>query len=245
MAENKKQNNICQVFPAFNVFLSNIYFPRCWIGNAGAGNIDIYTVPSGRQALVMVSPRVYNTSGSSINVYAQVKISGVYYRLSSTVSVASGALSSLTMTLPFILNAGEIFGINTSASGINCGFGIMEFDTNSKIVRGQKLGFSSNNTLYTCPAGKNAFEIRKTITYGDFYALFSNGAASSTTITVYNVPSGGSAGNSNEVTSSSISSNSVNTSMYVGCSLTAGDSIQFTSSVTSSASSAFVNLIEV
>lgn len=85
------------------------------------GDNSVFTVPTGRKALIM-NYSLYNPNGGSVTFFASINISGTVKRITS-----NGTLATLTrngQTSAFCFNAGEQFIINTNLTtcSIQCGY---------------------------------------------------------------------------------------------------------------------------
>lgn len=202
-----------------NIFSANVSF--------STGENDLYTVPAGRKAIV-VSVNIWNISGTSPNVISKIKNGSNYFRASATTASTSGTAVTLRSIIP--LDAGESFSLNFSTGiAANVAISIIEFDANSPVAFAKILGtlINGDNTLYTCPAGYTAtpltlLDISKAGSTGVGTVNFGNESGGSLTLITNLVPSGGTAGSTNKMSSGSASNNAV-TSANMPCSLEAGD----------------------
>jgi hypothetical protein len=170
--------------------------------NLSTGDTDLYTVPTGKKALLVgSSSRSYNPSVGSITFFAQIKVSGVYYRICSNFTLTTGTGGNGQFNFsPMVLAAGEILAINTATtSGLNIWADVIEYDAlDTRIVTGRVLGLANgDNTIYTVAAGKTA--IRASIVGGGNALCVANGSGASRNYTYYQVPSGGSKGTTNQM----------------------------------------------
>lgn len=193
------------------------------------GDTDLYTVPTGKQALIQQYV-VYNTSAGNITWHPQFKVSGTYYRLNQdqTLSTATGSANTTSST---ILSAGEIASINTTTNnGLNVHLCIIEVDAVSTPIKvGRKLGLSNgNNTIYT--AVNRAYLL--SLTNAGFQlnpngginvTFFSDGSTRNIFLNI--VPSGGSPATGNRFTATTlVNANSRGTFGLCAC-LAPGDFI--------------------
>ncbi len=147
-------------FPGGAPGLKNAKYVPIFGSNLGTGDHDLYTVPVGRQALVDRNLVAYNIAGSGGNIvcYSEIKVGGVYYRVSPNVTIADGAGGSPGMAVHMVLAAGEKFAANTATTaGLNVRGGVWEFDADdTRVFTARILGLASgDNLLYTVPAGKS------------------------------------------------------------------------------------------
>lgn len=125
------------------------------VSGVASGNVDIYTVPSGRKAYI-TGLLVFNNSGGAVTLFPQIKISGTYYQVANTVAPANGGPASSLFFRSIVLNAGESISVNTTASGLNISISGYEYDANSPLKRYDiKSLINGDNTLLTVPTGKN------------------------------------------------------------------------------------------
>lgn len=164
---------------------------------------DLYTVPVGKRAIIVGAS--YNSSGSSVTLIIQVKISGTYYRLAANI-VNTTLTNSILSTGHLILEAGDTYSINASATGVNANLTVYTFDSTNPWKSARIISFvSGDNTVYTCPAGKVAY-----LAAAAAYGLVSTASMSTSPFVanmtggnvnyIWNiVPSGGSPGVSNKM----------------------------------------------
>jgi hypothetical protein len=240
-------NNI--LFTQQGAFLPGTKFVSAFVSNAGSGNVDLYTCPSGKRAMVNLVT-VFNTAGTSTNVYPAIYVSGTYYKFGSTLANGSNAIGTIVSSIrSIILEAGERLAINTSQAGINVWPNIVEFDNTVGIKTAKVLNPSSgNNTLYTCPSGKNAYFLDTRFLANNSAAKFQyfNNSGGAAVTAWYSVPFGGSAGSSNVIgTEASLSSGSNQLRLFGSCVLTPGDFIVFNTSTGTAGQIAWANVWEV
>jgi hypothetical protein len=185
--------------------IGSVTYDRFYFAEVGSGDISLYTVPAGMRAFIQLT--VYNTAGTTTTWIPEVQLlgTGSFYHLQagiSTVTIAQG-LSNPGL----IFEAGDVFAINTSQSGLNV-FGQVALFSNASKLRAVRYtgvaGVWTNgaNTVYTATQG--------VLAAGGLSAVFnSNGAASftyvnqsgSTSAVHWNiVESGNSVGTTNQVT---------------------------------------------
>lgn len=228
--------------------LVNYAFVEAYGNNLASGTTDVYTVPTGKKALI-IGISLHNQTGSTITYSFSAKISETYYRLSSNQSIASGTgQSSYNDICSTCLNAGESLAITTDVAGLNLFVKILEFNSSAPIYTTRLLTLDAgNNTLYTCPSGKMAWLLASGggmsfLNYGTFY--WYNSTASAVNYTWYVVPNGQSPSTSNRIYGqASLSANSRSViNAYIN--LNAGDSIVLNVG-TANAGHAWVSYIEL
>lgn len=195
------------------------------VGSALAvGDNDIYTVPAGKSFFVS-SINIFNGSGGTNTIYATVKVSGTYYRISSSSTLATN--SSASPYTNMIFSAGDVLAINCTATDANCFISGILFDDTSNFKGARLLGLSTgDNTLYTCPSGKVAYLIGSSIIDGAGAMPFINGSGGSISVYYNLVPSAGSPTTSNKMASASVAANT-RVAISNSITLTAGDYINF------------------
>ena len=190
MAQNSINQNGRGIFGL--PVLSGVKFAKTYSVNSGTGDIDIYTVPAGKRTILMAGITDKWAAGNVTEQF-QIKISGTYNHVNKA-NTTTPPSQAQGFYFP-ILEAGESFSVNTSASGINIWFNGIEFDADASIKGARILNLANgDNTLYTCPAGKNAVISR----YSVLFMVNNSGIASynesgANRILYFNaVPSGGS-----------------------------------------------------
>ncbi len=225
--------------------LPNPTFVNGFTGNAGTGDIDLYTVPAGRRAF-LVSALLYNSTGSNITANSQIKISGTYYRLNSNASVSTVAISNHGSNM-YVAEAGEIVSLHTSATGLNVWYRIIEFD-NSLTLYSAKLTSLANgdNTVYTVPAAKTAQVLNGTLsqTINGLLAIW-NKSGGARTYNAFAVPSGGSSGTTNKfLNGTATTADDVIATPGCPACLSAGDFIVLNTDAATATQFAFVTVYE-
>lgn len=208
--------------------LSNASFVNASALNVASGSItDIYTCPSGKKA-ALYNTNIYTPSSSTVNWY--FKSGGNYYVLDrETVNGGNDYLLS-----GIVLDAGEGLSVDTTVSGLNIWFSIIEFDDDVPLKSVKTLSLSTgDNTVYTCPSGKTAIPYWDNLCRNlDSAAVltatngvsYQNSSGTTRTIHMYCVPNGGSTATTNEITNGARSiSNGNHGNNRVIPYLTAGD----------------------
>jgi hypothetical protein len=229
--------------------ISGLKFPVGFIGNAGSGDIDIYTVPSGKRAFINEID-LFNTAGSTTTLYFEVKISGVYYRLSPTTTLATNTyinIIDLNQGTPIILEEGDTIALNMSQAGINLWTHVMEFDKTSGMKSPRLLSLASgDNILYTVPAMKSVFIMGSSTWNGDSNSIFGfNNSGSTITMNLNYVPNGGVSGLGNKVISQVNVGGANPMQLSGGTSLNASDSIILNASNNANPFVVWCNIMEV
>lgn len=221
------------VIPTTTLFngtsLTNAAFKTAFISNKSTGQNDIYTAPAGKRALI-TGITLYNAGAvASTSTYPQIKYGGNYYRLTTDLNVAStNSLTNTTGTI--ILEPTETIVLNivtASVTGMNAWVRLVEFDNTSPLKTSKALSVNGDNTVYTCPALMTATLLD---TVGGAFGTSPKAYASAyggtgRNMTWYLVPSGGSAGSTNQAaTGASVSANQQNSAIIYG-NLVAGDQV--------------------
>ncbi len=126
--------------------------------NLAIGNNDIYTVPTGKKALIFGLPYAYNTGGVTATVALKLKIGTIYNPISQILSIPSSNQAQFTDFALVLLNAGEKFSaVVTGTAGVNLAYGVVEFDDTVPLVRASTT-FPATGALavYTVPVGKTS-----------------------------------------------------------------------------------------
>lgn len=233
-------------FGAVNIAITNPLYPKAYVMNAAAGNVDLYTVPTGRLALA-VDMIVTNPTGNSeaVTVLAEVKTGGVYHTFDFVANqIAVGSAGRSVSMAPFLLHAGESLSINTSAAGVTVWASVIEFDATANINDARLFSLSvGNNTIFTVPAGK-------TVQFIGFPAALSliqsgwvwywNNTGATRTVSLNVVPSGQSpAANNTIFAAAGISSQQMVQQQFYG-SLAPGDFVSVNTDSAASAQMAWV-----
>lgn len=224
--------------------------------NVGTGDIDLYTVPAGKRAIVVYS--FWNSTASSINFFSEVKIGATYYAVSTRVTLASTATASTAFGIDIILEAGQKFSVNTSATGLNIVGTVYLWDAVAYAPKSAVITtfINGDNTVYTCCAAG----FTKSFILGHAGGLFS-GAATAAGVFGYNntagtltyhwnlVPSAGSPGTANQMSTaiSSAATAGVPVTFSVGTtagSFGSGDFLSVNGTSTNAAQIAWVNTVE-
>jgi hypothetical protein len=242
---------------AGNVSLNNFTAIKVFSSNIGTGDIDFsYTVPTGSRAVFVAFP--WNSTASSITYYPEVKIGGTYYptAVKQTLANTTSATTNAALTYAIILEAGQKFAINTTGTGLNIVGTIYQFDTSSAVKSSVITTFiNGNNTVYTCcSVGKNSAFILGHIasfysgaaTVGNLWGF--NNTAGTLSYTWNFVPSGGSAGTSNQVgetiSAAATSGTPVAFTHNIEMAFNSGDLVSVNSTSTNANQIAWVNVVE-
>jgi len=193
-------------FGPINIPLTNAKFPSAYAISSASGNVDLYTVPAGRNALVLET-MFTNPIGNAgaVTTLAEFKdTAGTYHTFDFIANnVAAGAASHANSMAPFLLHAGEKFAVNNSASGMSVWAYVVEFDATVPIFDARLLSLSSGaNTLFTVPAGKTVSLIGFPAALNLVEAptiWYWNNSGGARTITVNIVPNAGSPANANAI----------------------------------------------
>lgn len=214
--------------------------------NLSIGDNDLYTVPANKKAIIVTNAtRAYNPSAGSISFYAEIKVSGVYYRTGASTTIATGVGSGANLlSQPMIINAGESISVNTSTTaGLNITTSVVEFDSISPFSIARILSLANgDNSLYTVTSGKSGCIIANGLLGA--VSVF-NGSGSSVNLIVYDVPSGGSSGSTNQLFASTALANVTATTFNTSATFSSGDSLVVNSNSGTAGQVAWVNYFEV
>lgn len=219
------------------VTLPNAKYPAIYGACLNTGNNDLYTVPASRKAVIFPQSRAFNASAGSITYYHAIKVSGVYYPLSTPGAISAGVgASNPGHILPIILNAGESFSVVTSTTNcLNVRLTAVEFDdTETRLITSRILSLASgNNTLFTVPIGKSAYILANSLALAATPATglpVSNFSGGSLNYYINQVPSGGSVGTSNQMIAATAIANQTTTTLPGIGTLAAGEFINVNAS---------------
>lgn len=218
--------------------------------SATSGNIDLYTVPAGKNIFIL-QIFSYLTASTSLNL--SVKSSGNYYKLGNASTFTTNFTATGYQSF-FLIKTGETAAVNalTAATG-NITLSFIEFDNDSSLKRYELFSLvNGNNTVYTCPTGYQAYPcsfiqpINNQISTNSRVNYY-NGTGAGRTISIYYVPNGSSPGSTNLTFSGSIgngtnSLSAVNTFCFPN--LQAGDSYVINTDSSASTQVAWINVIE-
>jgi hypothetical protein len=224
--------------------------------NLPIGQNDLVTstgaavVPANKR-WVVVGGKVYNPSAGNIIYTLQVKTasgncSSVYCLIVTGGLVATTGTTQLTVGM--ILEAGSKLSVLTSTNaGLNLYMNIIEIPTTAPLKSSCLFGLSTGiNTIYTVPAGKSAVVLSDTsfawAAASNIFVVIDAGA--SRTVTPYFVPSGGSAGSTNQLMVPTLWGASSRREIDAAFTMAAGDSIQLNIDVGATTQLACVNVVE-
>ncbi len=237
---------------AYSAYLPNPTYPPAYvIASASSGDVDLYTVPANRRALLLGWVETCNLC--TVSAYLKTKISGSYYRLTASQSVtgAGSDMASFVDLPPRLLNAGETASINMDVTGLSVWLHVVEFDAVSPLRSVTLTSVSAgDNTLYTVPAGKT-FEVLPffgsssgTLSFRS-RLFYSNATGATRSLFVYAVPNGGSRSGNNSLGGSlSVSSGTIWVSVPIYGSLAPGDFIDVNVDSSAAGQMAWMNIIE-
>lgn len=235
--------------PSGGISLSNPSFPSSFSHFLATGTIDLYTAPSNRRAAIFPS---YGANGdgspATVTSQPQFKSGGTYYPLAIQSSTTQNSLIA-SPSLQIILEPGEICSVTvgTTASALNYGFPILEFDSSSTFRTVKLLSLSSgNNTLYTCPANTKAFILDSNLAIGTTNGQINyyNASGGSLTVQAYIVNSGGSQGTTNSTSTAASVGTGAFQAFLTSSNLNAGDFIVINTSAATATQVAWVNILE-
>lgn len=217
----------------------------------GSGHNDIYTVPAGKKALIGANIfRTYNPSAGNISWFAEIKVSGTYYPISITSTLATGTGASGGLgTAAIVLNAGESLSINcATTAGLNVRGDAAEFDVSeTRLATTRILGLvSGDQTLLTTPVGKTILPIITSAAGVAIVAavIVTNNSGGALNYYLNQVPSGGTVGATNQLYPvTSIADKS--TSGFAVGTMRAGDFISVNSSSSNAGQIAWVTYYQI
>ena len=218
-----------------------------FFSNCGSGNVDLYTVPSDKKLLVSYQLNFYNNTAGSLDIYLAIKVSGTYYKISNTSTIAANTSAGAQLPSVIVLNAGETIAVVTTGAGINVALQLHEFSDTEKIKTERILSLANgDNTLYTVPANKKAIILSNTnyITGNPGTISVSNYSGGTRTLKFYSVKSGNAISDSYKIAGNTSISNNATGSGNVNQSLTDGDFLALNTNAASN-QVAWVTLFEI
>jgi hypothetical protein len=224
--------------------LSGIKYQRVFVEGAGAGDIDLYTVPAGKKAYVL-NCGGYNAVAGTCATYMELKDTGTYYRIRGNANFAT--LTGSTFSQSIFLSAGQTLSVHTSQAGMNLWAKVIEFDATAYVASKEILSLvNGDNTVYTCPAGKMAILLGPSGVVVDIPPLFYVNVSGGSRIVYWNVVASGSApGASNRVTALITVANTESSATNVPMCLSAGDYININTNSGDPTQIAWVNVVEL
>lgn len=248
MAVNNASNFLLYGFNGFSEFKNPV--PKVVSSSSSStGNVDLYTVPAGKK--VFIAQCLCWARGTLVNCRLSINSGGTYYLLGTTST--SATIQCLLPTFCIVL-AGEKIAYNlSSAATVNTRLSFWEFDDDTPIVRGALFTLANgDNTVYTCPAGKQALPLSfhrdvannvgntNTVNYW-------NGSGATRAISLYYVPSGGSPATTNRTWTGNVSNNDgllfTNNTLTFPV-LNAGDSYVINTNANTATQVAWINVVE-
>jgi hypothetical protein len=188
----------------------------------------------------------FNTTGGSVNVYPEIKISGTYYPLGSLTSAAT--VAAVNFAIAYVMEPGETLAFNTnSTASVNFTFDVKVIDDTAPIKSAKLTSYASgNNTLYTCATGKVCEIYGATnMGYNSQTAIgvrYINNTGSARAIGGHLVPNGGSVGTANKIFN--VASVTTSSNVAISSNMAAGDFINFVTDSTATTQFAWVNVSE-
>lgn len=221
--------------------------------NLPTGDNDLYTVPASKRAIIYGNVG-YNPSAGTITWFPQVKISGTYYKIGASSNLSTGAGTganfAVSSVVPYILEVGEIFSINTTTTaGLNIWFRAIEFSDTYPLSSKKIVALANgDNTLYTCANAQGAILPVVVNSAGaqvaaQIYVMNSSGATR--TYIAYLVPVAGSAGSTNQLIPATAVNNGVlSTLLACNSHLDNGDFIVLNTNSGTAGQFAWINIFE-
>lgn len=232
--------------------LTGVKYPMVMGSAIATGTTDLVlssgavaTVPTGKRWLITCC-EAFNTSAGSITWNLQVKISGTYYRLMTSVTTLTNAAANNTLC-GYIAEAGETIAVNTTTTnGLNLYVQVVEFDSTCALKASKLLSLAvGNNTVYTCPALTSAFLPGVTATFSNPSAIYINTSGGARTISWNIVPSGGAVGTGNQITPATSVSDVTRNQQAICTSLSAGDFLSINTDANTATQMAFIIVMEI
>src|SRR3990167_3121374 len=100
MPNQNEANNL--IYEPQGVYLPGVKFPAAFVSNAGSGNVDMYTCPTGKRACVTYITG-YNNAGTPAQMFPVLYVSCTYYRIGRAGNAAT-------------LSQGQVMNLNAPTS---------------------------------------------------------------------------------------------------------------------------------
>lgn len=229
--------------------LTGASFPAARSYATASGDVDVYTAPSLKRALVL-SAGGYNTTGGTLNWFPQIKSGGNYYRMATSAAVVLHN-SAANTPVGIVLEPGESISVNTDGVGMNYTFSVIQFDSTSPLRTAKLLGpATGNNTLYTVPAAKTAWVLGGTgLTWNVTSALtFVSDAGGTRAFLMCSVASGGvttcAADSANEINKGSSAASTRTSAISVPMTLNTADFVVVNVDTGAATQIVWINVLE-
>lgn len=223
--------------------------------NLNTGNNNLYTAPANTRTLILGSWALYVDGVAAVTSqpYIQFLGAGTRYPI-CTLNSALGAGSASAITASgFVLEPTDVLGITTSVTnGINVQLVGIEFPSSIPVKTAWvKDPASGDNTLYTCPAATNSFVLSAStvpVFAGQSISIV-NGSGGSLNYYYNVVPTGSSAGVTNQLTAAAaiagVTVTRTNLGTASGITLNAGDFINVNGSGANTGGIAWATVAEI
>lgn len=175
-----------------------------------AGDQVLYTVPTGKKALV-VDVWVTNPTAGGITYFTKLTTPNGTFQIGAGKTEGAAGIghnygSNGSNSIPIVMNAAEVLTINSSALGLSAWLSVIEFDASSALSRWDiQTWVNGNNVLYTHPAGKTVVfgsisgtAINNPVETMTGFAIFNASGSTRTYVGPYIVPAAGSPTTSNQ-----------------------------------------------
>lgn len=222
--------------------VSNPSFPVVRNYALPAGDQALYTVPVGKKALVS-DLWVTNPTAGGITYFTKLTTPNGTFQLGAGKTEGAAGIghnygNNGANSIPIVLNAGEVYSINSSALGMSVWLAIIEFDASSALSRWDiQTWINGNNVLYTHPAGKTVVfgtigftSINNPVATMTSFMLFNASGSTRTYVGPYIVPSAGSPSTANQFGGSNALISGQAFAKHFPGGLTTGDTIVITTS---------------
>lgn len=223
----------------------------------GSANVDFYTCPVGRKALVLDLIMTNNT-GATVTYYPLIKIAGTYYKIGASKSENPAGLghnygmAAQNSSQPILLNAGETFAVHTDNPNSSIWPNIIEFSDNTPIFRADLTTWiNGNNILFTVPVGKTIFAgvlghpsaTNNPAPQAMSIVYFNNSGVTVTISSINFVPVSGSPGSANQFAAPGAIVDQLGFPKYFHGGLGGGDQIVFQSNSAAAGQYAWMNYV--
>jgi hypothetical protein len=136
-----------------NIVTPSLNIVRAAGVSAGAGAVNLYTVPAGRRAF-WLSFGYTNTTAGALTLRQQLRMPDTSLRnISNAVALAANANGQTSNAI--VMHEGETAVVDASGAGVNINGRIVEFDARTELSRREIFNLAlGDNVLYTVPAGR-------------------------------------------------------------------------------------------
>jgi hypothetical protein len=243
----KLSSELYYKIPGWGVLLPNARSVSGITTSLSTGNVDLYTCPSNKRALILNMRNSGLPAAGSVTIYGAVYISGTYYRIGTNQTNTTSQTSTNLVTSTYILEAGERLAINVATNtGSSAFWTVIEFDSTAPVFTKKIAGTASGDqTIYTCPASTSAVVITTVPLQVSVPNIVLSAGGTGTNWKHNAVPSGGSPATANQVAETNTIGTNTISGRNCNVGLTAGDFLNVNITTNDSAQLCWVNILEM